>query len=116
MVLEGQYDAEKRVLLFISIYFVTGITTFILGIVGIVIDITDFHTNYSYVKKTDHKVMIGINTFLLFEAGLVPLQGFLNAVAYGWTRGDFLSVMSTQHNLSNLSDSQPHSYGSVNRI
>ena len=51
----------------------------------------------------------------LRQAGLVPLQGFLNAVAYGWTRGDFLSVMSTQHNLSNLSDSQPHSYDSVNR-
>ena len=27
MVLEGQYDAKKRVLLFISIYFVTGITS-----------------------------------------------------------------------------------------
>ena len=53
--------------------------------------------------------------YTLRQAGLVPLQGFLNAVAYGWTRGDFLSVMSTQHNLSNLSDSQPHSYDSVNR-
>jgi hypothetical protein len=115
MILEGQYDAKKRVFLFISIYFVTGITTFILGIAGIVIVIKDYHTNYSYDKKTDHKVMIGIYTFLLCEAGLVPLQGFLNAVAYGWTRGDFLSVMSTQHNLSNLSDSQPHSYGSVNK-
>ena len=27
----------------------------------------------------------------------VPIQGALNAVAYGWTRGDFLSVMSSQH-------------------
>ena len=40
----------------------------------------------------------------------------MNAVAYGWTRGDFLSVMSTQHNLNNLSDSVHHNfYGSVNR-
>ena len=51
-------------------------------------------------------------SYTLRQAGLVPLQGFLNAAAYGWIRGDFLSVMSTQHNLSNLSDSQPHS---VNR-
>ena len=25
---------------------------------------------------------------------MAPSQGFLNALAYGWTRGDFLSVMS----------------------
>ena len=32
------------------------------------------------------------------QAILVPSQGFLNALAYGWTRGDFLSVMSTARN------------------
>ena len=26
----------------------------------------------------------------------MPVQGFLNAVVYGWTRGDFLNVMSSQ--------------------
>ena len=31
------------------------------------------------------------------QALLVPVQGALNAVAYGWTRGDFLSVMSSQY-------------------
>lgn len=33
---------------------------------------------------------------LFLQAIFVPLQGFMNALAYGWTRGDFLSVMSTQ--------------------
>ena len=37
---------------------------------------------------------------LLFHINLqaifVPSQGFLNALAYGWTRGDFLSVMSSR--------------------
>ena len=28
------------------------------------------------------------------QALFVPSQGFLNALVYGWTRGDFLSVMS----------------------
>ena len=27
---------------------------------------------------------------------LVPLQGFLNAIAYGWTRSGFLSAVSTR--------------------
>ena len=30
------------------------------------------------------------------QALFVPSQGFLNAMAYGWTRGDFLSVMSVR--------------------
>ena len=83
MILEGQYDARKRVFLFISIYFVTGITSkcrriyilmllhtlaaFVLGVTGIVIVFTDYHTNYAYDKISDHKVMIGIYTFLLCE-------------------------------------------------
>ena len=33
----------------------------------------------------------------IIQALCVPIQGALNAVAYGWTRGDFLSVMSSQH-------------------
>ena len=31
------------------------------------------------------------------QALTVPIQGFLNALAYGWTRGDFKSVMSLRH-------------------
>ena len=31
---------------------------------------------------------------MFFQALTAPSQGFLNALAYGWTRGDFLSVMS----------------------
>ena len=45
----------------------------------------------------------------------MPLQGFLNAVAYGWTRGDFLSVMSTTRHLNDFSQSQSHCYGSVEK-
>lgn len=30
------------------------------------------------------------------QALFVPIQGFLNAAVYGWTRGDFLNVMSSR--------------------
>ena len=33
---------------------------------------------------------------MLLQAIIVPIQGALNAVVYGWTRGDFLNVMSSQ--------------------
>lgn len=32
----------------------------------------------------------------LIQALFVPIQGFLNAAVYGWTRGDFLNVMSSR--------------------
>ena len=41
------------------------------------------------------------------QALLVPSQGFLNALAYGWTRGDFLSVMS----MRNVYKSQSETFG-----
>ena len=48
------------------------------------------------------------------QALLVPSQGFLNALAYGWTRGDFISVMSTRR-LGGFpkTDSPGSSYGVV---
>ena len=33
---------------------------------------------------------------MALQAIFVPIQGFLNAIVYGWTRGDFLGIMSSQ--------------------
>ena len=44
------------------------------------------------------------------QALFVPSQGFMNALAYGWTRGDFLSVMITRRHNRTLSDSVATSY------
>ena len=46
----------------------------------------------------------------LSQGAFVPLQGFLNALAYGWTRGDFLSVMSRRR-LRRYSRQPPDSLG-----
>ena len=48
--------------------------------------------------------------FLTMQALFVPSQGFMNALAYGWTRGDFLSVMTTRRQDRTLSDSVGTSY------
>ena len=52
----------------------------------------------------------------MLQSILVPLQGFLNALAYGWTRGDFLGVMSSQHRHNSRpgNDSFVISYESTN--
>ena len=47
------------------------------------------------------------------QALIVPSQGFMNAVAYGWTRGDFLSVMSSRRYSRTLPDSVLFSYNSM---
>ena len=47
---------------------------------------------------------------LTMQALFVPSQGFMNALAYGWTRGDFLSVMTTRRHNRTLSDSVATSY------
>ena len=44
-------------------------------------------------------------TFLLHtntQSITVPLQGFLNAIVYGWTREDFLYVMASTKNSRSL--------------
>ena len=43
-----------------------------------------------------HLLLCHINLTVLLQAIFVPIQGALNAVVYGWTRGDFLNVMSSQ--------------------
>ena len=40
------------------------------------------------------------------QAIFVPIQGFINALAYGWTRGDFLRVMSSRHGNENQASTQ----------
>ena len=42
---------------------------------------------YSLCKKM-------CSSSLVLQSVTVPLQGFLNAIVYGWTRGDFLFIMA----------------------
>ena len=41
-----------------------------------------------------------IESVSTFQAIFVPIQGFLNALAYGWTREDFLSAMSSRRSMT----------------
>ena len=53
-------------------------------------------------------------TVVSVQAIFVPIQGFLNAVVYGWTRGDFLNVMSSQQ-VRTRADSFALSYDAMER-
>ncbi|CAI8006283.1 hypothetical protein GBAR_LOCUS4629, partial [Geodia barretti] len=97
IILDGQKKAKKRIFLFFCIYFITGIITSGFGIDNIVIaGLSDHNVSYSTVAASQGRVY----TFLLLEAIFVPVQGFLNALAYGWTREDFLTAMSSQRSLT----------------
>ncbi|CAI8022378.1 hypothetical protein GBAR_LOCUS13152 [Geodia barretti] len=102
MILAGQKDAKKRVFLFFSVFFVTGFVISVFGIFTFNIILLKHHNN--------HTAKIFIFISLIFEALFVPSQGLMNALAYGWTRGDFLSVMSTCRHNRTLSDSVGTSY------
>lgn len=41
----------------------------------------------------------------------VPLQGFLNAIVYGWTREDFLYIMASTKRVTQLKDPQINDIG-----
>ena len=41
-----------------------------------------------------------LKTDFPMQSVTVPLQGFLNAIVYGWTRGDFLQVMAISTSIS----------------
>ena len=133
MILAGQKDAKKRVFLFFSIFFVTGLISELsyTSMSYIFLAVVVFGIGnmlYLVVKKhlTLHKdqqmtlaslvLEVIILPFLKFlkwlvcffqnkQALFVPSQGFLNALAYGWTRGDFLSVMSVRRCSRRLSES-----------
>ena len=38
-------------------------------------------------------MQIRIHTYIHTQSITVPLQGFLNAIVYGWTRGDFVRMI-----------------------
>ena len=66
------------------------------------------------VKTKTTKAQLSTSyTILESQALLAPSQGFLNAAAYGWTRGDFLSVMSRRRHYRELPDSANTSYGAM---
>ena len=66
------------------------------------------------VKTKTTKAQLSTSyTILESQALLAPSQGFLNAAAYGWTRGDFLSVMSRRRHNRELPDSANTSYGAM---
>ena len=46
---------------------------------------------------------------------LVPIQGFLNALVYGWTRSDFVSVMTSKKISSPAPMSLSLPYGTMER-
>ncbi|CAI8027918.1 hypothetical protein GBAR_LOCUS15900 [Geodia barretti] len=110
MILAGQKDAKKRVFLFLTIYVITGFMIMYYGVVNIII----FNFEPSLTDKRNFNTNEEVNFYyLLLEALLAPSQGFLNAAAYGWTRGDFLSVMSRRRHNRELPDSTNTSYGAM---
>ena len=52
-------------------------------------------------------------TLSLLQSLTVPLQGFLNAIVYGWTRDDFLDVMAVDKSSSSRRAEMDSDYNAV---
>ena len=49
---------------------------------------------------------------MFLQSVTVPLQGLLNAIVYGWTRGDFLYIMAVSSSHSYHTDLEGGAAGS----
>eukprot|EP00731_Ephydatia_muelleri_P022677 Em0015g260a len=73
------------ILLFLTLFVVTGAANFILSLwsVGVNVDLSNPHPRHPKP----------ILVLLLLQSLVLPLQGFLNAIVYGWTNEDFVDTV-----------------------
>ncbi|XP_064392957.1 transmembrane protein 116-like [Halichondria panicea] len=119
LLVQGQVKAKKRVLYFITVFVVNGFFNFMLAFFLVVIDGLNIHRGpvlkddmYFRVRPQEPIEKFYI-MLLILQSVTVPLQGFLNALVYGWTREDFLHVMAyskeTPANVENLEPTSKNS-------
>lgn len=96
VIVRGHSQAKHRVFLFLTVFVVTGLCNLILAClltvfisIYLVLDVSHRHSN--------HILRSILTVTLIIQSITVPLQGFLNAIVYGWTREDFLFIMAATH-------------------
>ncbi|XP_019852164.1 PREDICTED: transmembrane protein 116-like [Amphimedon queenslandica] len=84
----GQSRAAKRVMLFLTVFVFSGFFNLCCAVMLLLL-MLKLQNNFEMKKWSD-----AYNFFLFAQSLTLPLQGFLNAIVYGWTREDFVSTMS----------------------
>lgn len=110
----GHSEAKKRVVLFISVFICSGLFNMILAIFLVVFlssylaNVHDEHSHNSLVEL--FKVFISAQSLTL------PLQGFMNAIVYGWTRDDFVQTIAINNRTEELSSDAPNNYSNATEL
>lgn len=87
VVISGENQAKKRISYFLTVFLLTGLANFILSFAVVTAVYTSDDTTSS-VQIPSYFLAIYI-----LQSISLPIQGFLNAIVYGWTRDDFIQVM-----------------------
>jgi hypothetical protein len=89
---KGQSNATRRILSFLTVFVFSGFFNLCGNVV--IIPLMSFRLHLMYTS-----VIYFI--FIFSQSLTLPLQGFLNAIVYGWTRDEFLNV---PYQITNLND------------
>ncbi|CAI8054987.1 hypothetical protein GBAR_LOCUS30006 [Geodia barretti] len=98
LLMKGHSQAKKRVLCFLSAFVITGLANVVLCAIFVAFEAGEIHrgppegpeeTIGSGHKQKDN---MDLPRILVYSAQSLtaPLQGFVNALVYGWTRDDFV--------------------------
>jgi hypothetical protein len=93
----AEFQAKRRVTYFVIVFMVTGLFNLILCVELMFFDVMKLvkEENQSpAVNENETRAQKIYYITLCLQSVTITQQGFLNAIVYGWTREDFLSIMA----------------------
>ncbi|XP_019861081.1 PREDICTED: transmembrane protein 116-like [Amphimedon queenslandica] len=91
----GHSEAKKRVVLFISVFICSGLFNMVLAILLVVFLSSYLAHDHDEATNHSHDSLFDIfKGFIYAQSLTLPLQGFMNAIVYGWTRDDFVHTIA----------------------
>lgn len=96
ILLRSETQARRRVIYFLTVFTITGFANLFLGYTFAIYESVKIYRGDWHIHTGPEKDHLSpfVMTIFTFQSITVPLQGFLNALVYGWTRQDFIySVM-----------------------
>lgn len=101
IIVQGQSRAKQRVVYFLTVFLISGFFNLVLSFAFVVYESVQLRHVPTAMDRED-VLPLFVLLMYLGQSVTVPLQGFLNAIVYGWTRSDFIqAVRSDSNNIQN---------------
>lgn len=102
---QGQSNAKQRVIYFLTVFLITGLFNLCLSFAFVIHESQELRKKNVTPSDKENKMPIYVLAMFICQSVSVPLQGFLNAIVYGWTRSEFVQVIrSNKDNVLNRDD------------